>query len=148
MQPDSAPKDTSQAPPPPPPTSRVPGWLRAILIWILRIVGTLLAGAVSVAALVGVGLAVAYPSLPDISELTDYRPKLPMRVYATDGTMIGEYGEERRHLTPIAEIPQVMKDAVLAIIGNVLEVNGTPMVKADKRTMATVVSRKALDQVV
>ncbi len=114
MQPTSAPTDDDQ-PPAPPARSRMPNWLRGIVRWTLRIFGTLLAGAVGVAALVGVGLAVAYPSLPEISELTDYRPKLPMRVYATDGTLIGEYGEERRHLTPIAEIPKVMKDAVLAI---------------------------------
>ena len=64
---------------------------------------------------VAVALAVAYPNLPDISDLSDYRPKLPLRVYTADGVMIGEFGEERRNLTPINEIPQVMKDAVLAI---------------------------------
>ncbi len=60
-------------------------------------------------------LAVAYPNLPDISDLSDYRPKLPLRVFTADGVMIGEFGEERRNMTPIDEIPQVMKDAVLAI---------------------------------
>ncbi len=64
---------------------------------------------------VAVALAVAYPNLPDVSDLSDYRPKLPLRVYTADGVMIGEFGEERRNLTPINEIPQVMKDAVLAI---------------------------------
>lgn len=64
---------------------------------------------------VAVALAVAYPNLPDISDLSDYRPKLPMRVYSADGVVIGEFGEERRSLTPIKDIPQVMKDAVLAI---------------------------------
>ncbi len=64
---------------------------------------------------VAVALAVAYPNLPDISELADYRPKLPLRVFSADGVMIGEFGEERRNLTPIDQIPQVMKDAVLAI---------------------------------
>jgi len=53
--------------------------------------------------------------LPDISDLSTYRPKLPMRVFAADGSLIGEFGEERRSLTPIKDIPQVMKDAVLAI---------------------------------
>ena len=57
----------------------------------------------------------AYPNLPDISDLSDYRPKLPLRVYSADGVLIGEFGEERRNLTPIADIPKVMKDAVLAI---------------------------------
>ena len=64
---------------------------------------------------VAVALAVAYPNLPDISDLSDYRPKLPMRVYSSDGVLIGEFGEERRNLTPIKDIPKVMKDAVLAI---------------------------------
>ena len=64
---------------------------------------------------IAVALAVAYPNLPDISGLLDYRPKLPMRVYSADGVVIGEFGEERRSLTPIKDIPQVMKDAVLAI---------------------------------
>ena len=62
-----------------------------------------------------VGLAVAYPNLPDISDLSDYRPKLPLRVYSADDVVIGEFGEERRNLTPIKDIPQVMKDAVLAV---------------------------------
>jgi penicillin-binding protein 1A len=64
---------------------------------------------------VGVAMVMAYPQLPDISDLADYRPKLPLRVYTADGVLMGEFGEERRNLTPIKEIPQVMKDAVLSI---------------------------------
>ena len=63
---------------------------------------------------IGVALAVAFPNLPEISSLTDYRPKLPLRVYTADGVLLAEYGEERRNFTPIAKIPQVMKDAVIA----------------------------------
>jgi len=70
---------------------------------------------VSVVLVVGVALAVAYPNLPDISELSDYRPKLPLRVFSADGVLLGEFGEERRTLTPISQIPAVMKNAVLAI---------------------------------
>jgi len=47
-------------------------------------------------------LSVAYPNLPDISDLADYRPKLPLRVYSAEGALLGEFGEERRNLTPIA----------------------------------------------
>jgi penicillin-binding protein 1A len=60
-------------------------------------------------------MAVAFPNFPDISDLADYRPKLPLRVYSAEGALIGEFGEERRRLTPIKDIPKVMKDAVLAI---------------------------------
>ena len=59
-------------------------------------------------------LAVAYPNLPEIANLTDYRPKLPLRVISSDGVQLGEFGEERRNFVPIAQMPQVMKDAVLA----------------------------------
>ncbi len=64
--------------------------------------------------LVAMALAVAYPNLPDIHSLADYRPKLPLRVYSSDGVQLGEFGEERRTFMPIAQMPQVMKDAVLA----------------------------------
>lgn len=77
--------------------------------------GLILAGALCLLMVIATALAVAYPNLPDISDLSDYRPKLPMRIYSVEGTLIGEFGEERRRLTPIGDIPKVMKDAVLAI---------------------------------
>src|SRR6478609_9294141 len=83
-----------------------------ILLWTG---GAAIAGAVSVIALVGVALAVAYPNLPDISDLQDYRPKLPLRVFSAEGQLLGEFGDERRNLTPIDQIPAVMKNAVLSI---------------------------------
>ena len=87
--------------------------------WFVRLVlwstGLAVAGALSLALVIGVALSMAYPNLPDISDLADYRPKLPLRVYSVEGALLGEFGEERRNLTPIKEIPQVMKDAVLAI---------------------------------
>ncbi|UZD56485.1 penicillin-binding protein 1A [Schlegelella aquatica] len=65
--------------------------------------------------LVAIALAVAYPNLPELDGLMDYRPKQPMRVYAADGELIGEFGEERRRFVPIEQIPKVMQQAVLAI---------------------------------
>ncbi|MDO8252868.1 MAG: penicillin-binding protein 1A [Rhodoferax sp.] len=87
--------------------------------WLLRIVlwggGLALAGMMSVLIVIAIAMAVAFPNLPDISDLSDYRPKLPLRVFSVEGALIGEFGEERRHLIPIKEIPKVMTDAVLAI---------------------------------
>ena len=88
------------------------GWLLKGLVWLLA---AGLALGLSAALLVGVGLAVAYPNLPEIVGLTDYRPKLPLRVISADGVMLGEFGEERRIYVPIAQIPRVMQEAVLAI---------------------------------
>jgi len=78
-------------------------------------IGLSVAGVLSLSLLVALALAMAYPQLPDISDLADYRPKLSMRVYSVEGTLIGEFGEERRNYTEFKDIPQVMKDAVLAI---------------------------------
>jgi penicillin-binding protein 1A len=89
-------------------------WSRGPLRFIVWVLGLAAAGVVSVLILVGIAVAVAYPNVPEISGLADYRPKLPMRIYAADGALLGEFGEERRTFTPIAQMPQVMKDAVLA----------------------------------
>lgn len=91
--------------------SRARAWPLRWLAWILGLVAAAVFSAASLAAL---ALAVAYPNLPEVSSLTDYRPKLPLRVFTADGVEIGQFGEERRIFTPIAEMPQVMKDAVLA----------------------------------
>jgi penicillin-binding protein 1A len=104
--------------PEPSPRSRGPqrrGWQHHLLRAALWFLGLAAAGLACIVIIVGVALAVAYPNLPDISDLVDYRPKLPLRVYSAEGVLIGEFGEERRNLTPIDQIPKVMKDAVLAI---------------------------------
>lgn len=77
--------------------------------------GLLVAGVAALLIGIGLALAVAYPNLPDVADLADYRPKLPLRVLTADGQLIGEFGEERRNLLSIREIPDVMKNAVLAI---------------------------------
>ncbi|WP_454736767.1 penicillin-binding protein 1A [Cupriavidus necator] len=78
-------------------------------------VGLVVAGAVVIALLLGYALLVAAPNLPSLDTITDYRPKIPLRIYTADNVLIGEFGEERRNFVPIAEIPDVMKKAVLAI---------------------------------
>jgi len=92
---------------------------RRLLIGLGRLAvglaGLAVAGGVGVLMAVGIALAVAYPNLPDVADLADYRPKLPLRVLTSDGQLIGEFGEERRNLLTIREIPDVMKNAVLAI---------------------------------
>ncbi len=65
-------------------------------------------------ALAMIVLALAYPNLPSLEVLTDYRPKIPLRVYTSDGFLIGEFGEERRAVVSIQDVPPVMKHAILA----------------------------------
>ncbi|MCE3264130.1 MAG: penicillin-binding protein [Pseudoduganella sp.] len=85
-----------------------------LLMALISLLGLILAGVL----LVVFGLALAYPNLPSLETLTDYRPKMPLRIYSADNVLIGEFGEERRNLVHIKDIPDVMKKAVLAIEDN------------------------------
>jgi penicillin-binding protein 1A len=85
-------------------------WLR-FLLFPLALAGGLAAIAGCLAALV---LLLAYPNLPSLETLTDYRPKIPLRVYSAEGALIGEFGEERRSVIAIGEVPAVLKNAILA----------------------------------
>ncbi len=75
------------------------------LIVSLGVVGT---------ALAGLAAALIYPNLPPLEALTNYKPKLPLRIYTADGALIGEFGEERRAFIAIDKVPQYMKQAIIA----------------------------------
>jgi penicillin-binding protein 1A len=75
----------------------------------------LLAGFGMIAAcLAALAFLLVYPNLPSLEALTDYRPKIPLRVYTADGALIGEFGEERRSVISIKDVPEVLKSAILA----------------------------------
>ncbi|MBA4092809.1 MAG: penicillin-binding protein [Candidatus Accumulibacter sp.] len=88
----------------------MPTALRWILYPVLFLVGV----AAIVAAMIGIVFALTYPNLPSLEVLTDYRPKVPLRIYTADGHLIGEFGEERRAVVRIGDVPDVMKQAILA----------------------------------
>ena len=78
-------------------------------------------GVCGAGAAISLGLvifSVAYYQLPAIDALTQYRPKVPLRVYTADGDLIGEFGEERRDYVPFEEIPRHVKLAILAAEDN------------------------------
>jgi len=85
-------------------------WLRLISFPVLLLAGL----GVMAGALLGLIILFAYPNLPTLEVLTDYRPKVPLRVYSAEGLLIGEFGEERRAIVAIGEVPEVMKQAILA----------------------------------
>lgn len=75
--------------------------------------------ALSALGLIGVLLAgfaalVIYSGLPSLDTLTDYRPKIPLRIYSDEGLLIGEFGAERRNIVKISEVPEHLKQAILA----------------------------------
>lgn len=88
---------------------------RTVLKFGLGVVGLIFGLGVIGALILFFALAMAYPNLPALDSLTDYRPKIPLRIFSADNVLIGEFGEERRNLVHIKEIPNIMKKAVLAI---------------------------------
>jgi len=81
--------------------------------WHILLVGA--AGLVVVAtAVAGLSAALVYPNLPSLDRLTDYRPKQPLRIYTEDGSVIGEFGEERRAVVRLKDTPKFMRQAILA----------------------------------
>ena len=64
--------------------------------------------------LLGLAVMLAYPTLPSLDALVDYHPKMPLRIYSAEGMLLSEFGEERRVLVKISEVPEVMKNAILA----------------------------------
>jgi len=85
-------------------------WLR-FLTFPLALFAGLLAAGLFVAGLV---VALAYPNLPGLDTLTDYQPKVPLRVYTVEGELIGEFGEERRVLVDIKDVPPALINAIVA----------------------------------
>ncbi|RKF45486.1 penicillin-binding protein 1A [Paraburkholderia fungorum] len=105
-------QSTSPTSPPPAPQKRKrPLWLKLIM----GFVGLIVAGILCVLLVLGYALVVATPNLPSLDALTDYRPKVPLRIYTADHVLIGEFGEERRDVVHIQDVPDSLKKAVLAI---------------------------------
>ena len=78
------------------------------------LVGLPLVGIVCAAMLAAVAVLLANDRLPPIDALVDYRPKVPLRVFTADGHLIGEFGEERRSVVRIDDVPPVLRNAILA----------------------------------
>ncbi|HUO22463.1 MAG TPA: penicillin-binding protein 1A [Caulobacteraceae bacterium] len=72
----------------------------------------------SVVAVAGFALAVyaawLFHDMPDAADLVNYRPPTSTRVYAWDGTLIGEFSKERRIFVPYDQIPPRLVEAFLA----------------------------------
>ncbi|MEO8202865.1 MAG: penicillin-binding protein 1A [Betaproteobacteria bacterium] len=85
-------------------------WLRFLAFPLALLAGI---AAIGVCA-VGLIIVLAWPNLPSLEVLTDYQPKVPLRVYTAEGILIGEFGEERRTVVKITEVPEVLKRSILA----------------------------------
>ena len=77
--------------------------------------GTLAAALLGSVLLLAGTAAWLYPELPPLDRVTDYRPRQPLQVLTSDGVEIGQFGSERRQFMAIAEMPALMRDALLAV---------------------------------
>ena len=85
-------------------------WIRFVAFPLAIAAGLMVAGLLAV----GLVVVLAYPQLPSLEALTAYQPKIPLRIYTAEGVLIGEFGEERRAVVAIAEVPERLKNAVIA----------------------------------
>src|SRR5947199_6507578 len=85
-------------------------WFRFLAFPLALLAGLAVAAVLAVALV----LALAYPNLPSLQALTEYQPKIPLRIYTAEGVQIGEFGEERRAVVAIADVPAPLKNAIIA----------------------------------
>ncbi|WP_438820525.1 penicillin-binding protein 1A [Burkholderia lata] len=102
---------TPTSPPPAPEPKKRPWWQKVLLGFATMCVALVVAGGL----VLGYALVVAWPNMPSLDALTDYRPKVPLRIYTSDHVLIGEFGEERRDVVHFKDVPDSLKKAILAI---------------------------------
>lgn len=101
----------SHAPAPPAPPARKPFRIGRLLAG-LAIAPIALAATI---ALVGsLATLLINDRLPPLDSLLDYKPRIPLRILTADGVLIGEFGEERRTYVRIQDVPEDMKNAIVA----------------------------------
>ena len=84
--------------------ARLVRWLVLLFLFVLSVAGGSLTG-----------LLIAYQTdLPQIETLEDYKPSIISEIYSDEGNVIAEFAVERRVVIPFEEIPQYLKDALVA----------------------------------
>ena len=81
-------------------------WAFPLLLVVLLCSATVL--------VLGFAAVLISPNLPSLEALTDYQPKIPLRVFSADGKLIGEFGEERRAVVRLDQVPKSLVNAILA----------------------------------
>ena len=82
--------------------------------WLIYLASVLFGLAMVGGLLVAFVFALLYPTLPTLEALTDYQPKIPLRIVSAEGELLGEFGEERRAVVKIRDVPEIMREAILA----------------------------------
>jgi len=85
----------------------------------LKLARNIVLGSLAGVVLIGFLLAATYVfwvtrDLPSYDVLAHYEPPITTRLYAGNGTLIGEYARERRLFVPIGQVPDRVKQAFLS----------------------------------
>jgi penicillin-binding protein 1A len=79
------------------------------LLFVILLVMTSLVAAIAVG-----GYFYLNPQLPSIEGLSNVQLQVPLRIYSSDGALMGEFGEKRRTPKKLEEIPELMRQAFLS----------------------------------
>lgn len=94
------------------PRPRAGRWLRRLLLGV---------GLLTLLVSVGAGVAFLWAfmilprSLPPVTALETFQPALGTKIYDDNDELITELHAERRIFVPLAQIPQALRDAILAV---------------------------------
>jgi penicillin-binding protein 1A len=86
---------------------KITGWKRVVLFGALGMFVLMLGVAIYLYLKIS-------PELPSVESLKDVRFQVPLRVYASDGKLVAEFGEKKRIPIKIDAVPQLLVRAVLA----------------------------------
>ncbi len=81
---------------------------------LVKIIGVVVAVAFAGAVALALFTVSLLPDLPTVETLRDVHLKVPLRIYSAQGSLLAEYGEQRREPVRIDEVPQPLIHAVLA----------------------------------
>ncbi len=87
--------------------------MRFLKLFKFFIITTLVMVTLTTAVLVG-GYYYLSPKLPSVEGLSDVQLQVPLRIYSSDGTLMGEFGEKQRIPKKYDEIPALMRQAFIS----------------------------------
>jgi penicillin-binding protein 1A len=101
---------------------RKPWWPFQVLGWFSRIVAAPFAIPLDLALLGAIGVSVVLytmlPDLPEIDSLLEVKFEEPLRIYTADGSLMGEFGVQRRRAVQFEDIPPDLINAFITAEDN------------------------------
>lgn len=81
---------------------------------LLRLFSYLVILGIGIASVGLITISIVYPKLPSMDDLRNYKPKLPLQIYSSDGALLGQFGQEHRIYINFDQTPPMLVHAILA----------------------------------